>query len=257
MLVPNRVNFKKIIETNFIEAFKAFANKIESPSYATWITSTVPFPNFNSVIQTSASPTEIEETIKTISEYYQKKSIPFAWFTTELSQPAHLSEILIKNNFKPCPDFKGMILDLQSFPEFNIPESCRIEKLDEPDIRQWADPIQVTWGFSDEVMRPFIQLMQKMMLEGKMVHYMAYYEGKHAGSASAFLGSESLGFYNMSVYPAFQRKHIGTSLQYVRLLLAKSLGYRFAILQAYEFSAKAASNLGFSTVMRFTPYLTS
>ena len=262
-MVDMDAHFKMgLIQENFQNLFCKISNSIIKKQNTVYNASGIQHPLFNAILNTHETSDNLPNFLNEITDFYKKQNLPFAWWVTKLSQPKNLELFLIDAGFTCVQSFSGRVLELEKYqpthdnpaaavPNLSIQPVQNIEELD-----AWLVPMQISFEFSEEVSKTFLQNIKKIFENSKdeLQHFMAFLNGKHVASASLFLDKNSAGLYNLGVLPEYRKRGIGTALKHHRLQIAKQNAYENVVIQSAPMGEDIDQKLGFTEYMRLSAY---
>lgn len=136
-----------------------------------------------------------------------------------------------ETNVAMCVDLTQANLNVNALEGLIINDAkCAIE------IQQYGSVLASLFGDSDEghnVTAYFNLLSEHAMSEfPAMRHYIGQYQGEVVATGALFIGSETIGLYDIATRAEYRHKGIGSAM-FARLLEdAKSYQHRYAVLQA-------------------------
>lgn len=255
MMLTEDHEFKRIVYRNFVNAFCKFSDQVIQQHGCLWIESSTMHPLFN-VVLSNSTVDDIEQTISQVKHKFHQRGRPLSWWVSDFSD-AGLPKALNKNNLNALDGFAGMICDMNDVPKMDIHhDMVQIKQITQRDmLPAWLQPIVISFEFSEEMANFYLDVWEKHFDDPSVIHIGAFKGDEIIGTGTLFLEPESCGFYNLAVLPEYRNHGIGTLIQQFRLQLAKSLGVKYATLQASTMAEHLDQLVGFKKVITLTPYV--
>lgn len=258
MLLPdNTTKEAKLIDMNFRKAFIAMSSIQKDLSGSQYVFSKIPHPIFNCVIKTNSSEENVENTIKNISDDYQKHNTPHCWWVSDHLESTSFPAYLKQMGYQLGPLYWGMHGKIK---KIKLPEienaSIRIERVScLEELDSWIQPIQASFEFSNEVATAFLDCFKDLFIKNnRMIHFIAYYDNQVAGSSTLFLDKDSAGLYNGAVLPQFRRKSVISFLGNHMVKEAKNQGLDDIVMQAADDTYNLGIKVGLEKYSHFQAF---
>lgn len=184
-----------------------------------------------------------------------------AWITAETKAPG--LENMLKERFKTCGAFYGMLLDVN---EANLCKASDIIQIEE--VRNQEQAEQYAKVFSEICNFPNLRertvnwvIEQHTTTKPASVSFIAKIGGKIAGVSSLMLNHDfkevkTGGLYNACVLPQFRKQGVGMEMACHRIRLAKALGLQniSIVLMSDAMARGYCERIGFKNQKTMTPY---
>jgi hypothetical protein len=122
----------------------------------------LPDPTLNAVYQATfpPEPAEVQRSVAQVLDRYRSRGcLPMTWFVTPSTQPADLGRYLEAQRLVHIGRTLGMATDLWAVEEQPPPAGLVIEQVgDERQLRQWLDPVTVSFELDPAVASAFFAL---------------------------------------------------------------------------------------------------
>jgi len=214
-----------------------------------WVSSTIPFPVFNSVMRSRSNDVKLTEEIENITEGANHNNVPVLWWNTPSSHSPNLSEQLEDNSFILIGNSPGMSIDLKSINEQESDiENLVVEKVtNKKQLQDWCDAFACGYDLPPMIGDAFYRYNLALWLTQKcsLVNYVAYLNGKPVATSSVFYGAGVAGIYNVSTQKEYRRQGIGSAITLKALIDAKAKGYRSSVLISSELGKEVYQSLGY------------
>lgn len=223
-----------------------------------WTISDVPFPLFNSVLRANLAPERVDDAIQAAIERCGSRHVPILWWTGPATRPADLGEHLAAKGFRGLV-LPGMAVHLSaqllSPPR---PTGLIVEQVTDLDtLAQYCKAFCEGFKIPDLLRDSFFDLFRCLGLapDLSLRHYIGWFEGEPAATASLFLGAGAAGIYNVATVPQARRRGFGAAMTATALLQARAEGCQVAILHASEMGAGVYRSLGFEEYCKIETFL--
>lgn len=203
----------------------------------------------NGIIETESDYIPSEHEIKKAIEFFQAGKLPFIWWTG--------AKILAEKKFQFGGILTGIAIDIsQGIPQQSSPllEIKIIQS--ETDLRIAAQMGLNVFGINVSL-EQWHAANTAQMQAGKMIHFLAYYNGNPVGTASLSTHTSSAGIWNLATLPEHRKQGVGSALVYTALAEAYKLQYKqvMAILMPKGMASGLFAKMGFKEVCPFPFYV--
>ncbi|MCX6043700.1 MAG: GNAT family N-acetyltransferase [Chloroflexi bacterium] len=212
----------------------------------------LPSDTFNVIVARDLSATE--QILQNGIGYFMAKQFPVAlWYWED---PAHRAGIdaLLAYGLTHNETNLAMVADLQA-STFNVPAPTgliirHVERAD--DLQQFGALIARLFGDSAEgpqVAAYFRGLSQQAFQQfPAMRHYIGIYQGEAVATGTLFIGSETVGIYDITTQINYRQRGIGSAMFAHLLHEAQPYLQRYAVLQASPDGIGIYQKAGFTAV---------
>jgi len=257
-LPPSQSTQAALIEKNLQTVFLAMSVAQKQCNGSQYLFSDIPHPIFNCVVEAKSADGDVQRTILSIWEDYQKQNKLHSWWISERSEPQNFAQHLQALGFQKGPVYSGMHGKLKKM-DFVLERSpsIRIERMSDPEaFDAWMKPMAESFEFSPAVAAAFGKCYQNLFVTtDQWINYFAFYEDQLAGVSSLFLGKDAAGLYNGAVFPQFRNKGVLTHLGRTMLADAQSHGTEDVVVQVSGASHNISLKAGFKEYLKFQAYL--
>jgi len=197
---------------------------------------------FNVLFDERRDKSESKMLARAAAEYFNHFRAPWAWFM----MPADINNDLTSHDFVLLEESPAMYFNLaQSIP---VVESTHVIKEVESndDLSEWIIPVNDAFHVEDG--DDSYQQLNAAVLQNnakKLRHFVAYSDGKLAGSATLFVSQDAVMLHNLATKTEFRNNGIGTALTLHMLAAAKKMGYVHCFLDASAVAFSLYQKLGF------------
>lgn len=209
----------------------------------------------NGVLYAGFTSENMVDKVEDVVAYFRKKGLPITWYVGPSSTPSTLGEHLEMRGFTSDWALRGMALELGAVLRKETPAGLEIQAVQSPESLQTCTDIAAkSYGFDETASR----LFKKTYLNFGSSPHKRWFRGTmrdepvaasllvlHGGLAVVWL---------VATLPEERGKGIGTAMTLEMLLLAKELGYDYAVLQASESGLPVYERLGFKEYCRVKEY---
>lgn len=209
----------------------------------------IPIYMLNGVLNTKIPNEIVEETIKEIISFFEKKKLPFSWLTGPSSKPDNLNELLLKNGLTLALEAPGMACNLNKLSGKNeMITSLEIKKVENAEtLKLWNDVVNTGFGIPKEGFDLFYKMVSLVFLNDNpsASAFLAYYNGKPIATSAVIYRFGVAGIYCIVTLKEERGKGIGSQITLAPLYEAKTLGYEIAILHSTEMGINIYKRIGF------------
>lgn len=209
---------------------------------------------FNYVLDADFNEQIAPQKIAEVTEYFQKKGVPFSWWVSPFDQPANLGTLLEKNGYKNSENNTGMYLDLDTWDD-EVPFPCDLQIKQAKDARTLKDYALVLANNTAAFEAYFSQLVEVITDDDPIEFFVGYVKGKPVVRGLICYFAQVAGLHWLSTHPAERKKGYGSAMQAFRLKRAKEKGYHVAVLQASAQGYPLYKKLGYQTCGEFKEYV--
>lgn len=212
-------------------------------------------PHLNDVTYTHLAQDTDEYVNKKISEvltYFSPRNVSVAWVISPITQPAQLATSLEARGFTRVGGDSNMAIDLHQMNE-NIPapSDLLIKEIEDTETLKLHNAIsKVSFESSPETAQSYYECyVGNGFGHGRpWHHYMAWLSDTPVAIASLLLHAGVAGIYGVATLPEARRQGIGAALTLHAMYVARSLGYKIAILAPSEMGTNMYRSIGFQEV---------
>jgi GNAT superfamily N-acetyltransferase len=213
-----------------------------------WAISDIPEPLFNSVARARLTEEDVDDTIEEVIARCTARKVPALWWTGPSTTPTDLGPRLIAHGFREAGRHPGMVADLRLPGPAAPPHDPAVTIARVRDLEMLK-----AWNAIPEGVEERYEIYAKTMNEFR--HFVAFVDGKPAGTASLIPAAGVAGIYNVYTAPQYRNRGVGTALTHVVLAEARALGYDQSVLQASPVSVSIYRSFGFIEVCTIGIYV--
>ncbi|VVC76989.1 hypothetical protein AQUSIP_23160 [Aquicella siphonis] len=213
---------------------------------------------FNYVVRADFSARDACSKIREVNSYFDHGSLPFTWWVSPHDQPRDLACYLERSGYQNTENNPAMWLDLESWhgdlsgQRLRPPAELSIVRaLDQQTLLDFARVLNASPSAFDQY---YIWLAEVISAEDPIEYYVGYVDNKPVVRGLACYYAGVAGLYWLSVPVAYRRRGYGTAMQQFRLMRAKEMGYRMAVLQASQEGFPLYKRLGYKECGLFREY---
>jgi len=222
-------------------------------------TTGIPHPLFNGVLRTNLPVETVDSAIDAAIERFTAHHVPGFWWVGPTTQPANLSEALVRKGFVLAGNTPGMAVDLQSATlDFALPPGLTITRVEDAEtlttyLHTLARGSDIPETMHDTLLR--IERGATPPAGAELWRYLGLLNGMPVATCAMVLFAGVAGIYAVATVPEARRKGIGAAITMHPLREARAEGYHVSTLQASEMGYPVYEKMGFRTVCTFALYL--
>jgi GNAT superfamily N-acetyltransferase len=219
----------------------------------------VPYPLCNSVMRANLSGEAIDVQVQEALAPIRSRHLPLLWWVGPATRPAGLGKYLEREGLSPVDDIPGMVADLRATPnDAADPPGLEIREVrDEAMLDCWIGIFRTCFEMPDVAAEFFGNGIRSIGFHPGLAyrHYVGFRRDEPAACSSAYLGSASVGIYNVATLPAFRGLGIGSAMTRRPMREARASGIGVSVLHATPLGRPVYEQLGFTERCRLTVYL--
>ncbi len=248
----------RAMEANFVEEMMCFGRvlpgaEVHEDAELGWFYTGR--PNLNDVTYTHLAQDNSDYVDKKITEvltYFSPHNVSVAWVISPITQPQQLATSLEARGFTRVGGDSNMAIDLHQMNE-NIPAPANlvIKEIEDAETLKLHSPIaRIGFDTSQETSQNYYECYVGNGFGNSKPwhHYIAWLNDKPVAIASLLLHAGIAGIYGVATLPEARRQGIGAALTLYAMRVARSLGYRIAILAPSEIGMNMYRSIGFQEV---------
>lgn len=210
------------------------------------------FITCNGVIEKNGGELEADDILRIMQDFKRKK-FSFVWWTD--------NPVLDSYGFQFGGVMKGIVLNTPaskvSIPP-SIPEGIVVKKVEtEQQMKDFVAIFSTVLELSSEVTAQFKQISEDAWQKGKLIHYIAYAEGKPVATATLSTLPKRAGIWNCTTLPEYRKKGIQSALCAMAVHDAQQRNYKevIATLTPKGMAWNLFQTLGFKEVSQLPFYV--
>ncbi len=217
-----------------------------------------PVSLFNSCMETTLAPDQVEPAIRRIIEDGRANGVPLLWWTGPSTRPADLPVRLKENGFTVDEESPGMAVVLDELVERQpAAEGVIVEKVvDEAGFARWAETMMRGFEAPAEALPKgmiWVDVLRQADPQVVMA-YIATINGRPVATSLLLFAAGVAGIYGVATLPEARGRGIGRNATQVPLCEARSRGYKVGILQSSPMGFNVYRSLGFREYCRIDSY---
>lgn len=229
-------------------AAKKSGKKIFIGEDVNWVKNN-PYSWLDAIFHAEFKPENTEKRIKEIIELIKLGAAPTRWTVGPTSSPDDLPDILAACGFEKTQRRSAMAINLTNLQKnYKMHSNLEIKAVNNLKLlKVWFDVVTKAMFHRDMNINTFLSILN----EPNVKYYLAYFNGKPAGTSILFLSSGVAGMYCVSTLPGYRNKGIGKAVTMAGLMEAKKTGYSVGLLHASEMGEIIYKKMGFIEVCKF------
>jgi GNAT superfamily N-acetyltransferase len=250
------------MEANAQEAALLWGRVLHAQFYTerdiTLFVSSLPFHMCNGIIRTQLTGKDIDAKISEVAKLPGIHHVPMVLLVGPSTLPSDIEKRLGAYGWFLDDEAPGMAIDLlatNSFP--SIPSKLSVKEVTNGEmLQQWIRTMTTGSNIPDSICDLLLDLYNQhgFTAHPSVRYYLGLLDGKPVATSLLFLGGGVAGIYNVATLPEARKRGFGTALTVVPLLEARSLGYRFGILQSTAMGLNIYRRIGFQEYCTFRFY---
>ena len=187
--------------------------------------------------------------------YFRERHLPMTWFVGPSSTPPELGDHLQSQGLVAGWAVPGMAIDLGIVERKQLPSGLKIHPIMDLDsLRQCVDISAKAYEFEEEATQPFCDAYMGFGISSTRRWFLGTLDGKPVAVSLLVLRSGLAVAWLVATLREARGRGIGTAMTRELLLLAKDMGYDFAVLQASESGFPIYKRMGFKEYCRIKTY---
>jgi ribosomal protein S18 acetylase RimI-like enzyme len=206
--------------------------------------------HLNLVIHVDVTVENIDQTIKYITEFYQKHNVPWALDITPVTYPKNIGTLLEQRGFICAESFPTMMYDLSAPLSDDYLNNFDIRIMpDEKSLDTWMIPMQEGFGSTIEVAIQYCNLHKKALRKNKgFQHLTAYSDDIPVASATLSTSNAGARLDDIATHPTYRRQGFASAIILYALKLVKQQGYKWCCLDSSQAGSSLYKKIGFKEV---------
>jgi len=231
---------------------------IREDDEVSWCITGLREPFFNCVYRTNIKRGHVDAIIEDAMARAKSRNVHLWWFIATDTHPANIAKNLKAHGFFPNR-VTGMALDLFTInSELSELANLKITAVRDPDtLRLWSRIAVTGFEMPEEVEGDWFNWYGNIGLGPGLPiqHFLGWWNGEPAATASLLLAEGVAGIYNVAVVPQKRRLGLGLGMTMQPLREARNMGYRIAILQASQQGLSVYRRIGFQECCKLMSYV--
>jgi ribosomal protein S18 acetylase RimI-like enzyme len=257
---PNK-ELCQAIDDSFIDVFAAFCTatpnavlqiKGDAILYASGFSSSL----LNGVLGAKFSAETMAKRVREVLAYFEKRKLPMTFFVGPGCTPHDLDDFLQRQGLVPGWSRPGMAMDLGDIEPRKLPTGLEIRPVENMvSLGVCADTFARGFGTDMASVEWLRTLVMGYGISDTRRWFLGYLDGKPMASSLLVLHRGLAGIYCVATLQEARGRGIGAALTREPMLIAKNLGYDFAILQSSKMGLPVYERLGFKEYCRIRAYI--
>ena len=196
--------------------------------------------------------------IKSIEDYFKRKSLPFWWWLFPSTSASSCAEILAQNGFASVMSIPSMAAELTTSPyQTETSKSITVHQVNSlHDLAVWEEISFSGFEFPDKTKQQYRRFTGTFNLDARSPQkfFLAFFNGKPVATALLFLHKDVAGLYFVTTLHDFRKKGIGLDLTHAVMRFARQAGSRYISLQSSPDGFRIYQEAGFREYCRAEVY---
>jgi GNAT superfamily N-acetyltransferase len=190
-----------------------------------------------------------------VLSYFRERNLPMTWFVGPSSTPPELGDYLRERGLTEGWTFPGMAIDLGIVQRQQLPVGLTIHVVSDMDsLQSCVDIAAEAYGFEDAARQPFKNAYMGFGISSTKRWFLGKLDGKPVAASTLVLRRGLAVPWLVMTLREARGRGIGTAMTRELLLLAKDMGYDFAVLQSSEKGLPVYEKMGFKECCRIKTY---
>jgi len=196
--------------------------------------------------------------IEEVMDYFGARRVAFGWSVGPSTRPSQLAAILESRGFVYGASTKGMAVDLLAMRE-DVPRNTELEITEIQDLahlRILRDMEMQGFGATQEMAQRYYDVYAGAGFGNGLPlhHFIGWLRGAPVAIASLLYHAGVVGIYGVTTIPEARRQGVGAAMTLHVLRVARSTGYRIAILSPTSMSEAIYRRIGFNEYCQIHHY---
>lgn len=190
-----------------------------------------------------------------VLSYFRQKNLPMTWFVGPSSTPPELCDHLRERGLTEGWTLPGMAIDLGIVRREQLPSGLSIYSIKDIDsLQSCVEVAAEAYGFEDAARQPFMDAYMGFGVSSTRQWFLGKLEGTPVAVSCLVLRGGLAVAWLVATLREARGRGIGTAMTRELLLLAKDMGYDFAVLQSSESGFPVYKRMGFKECCRIKTY---
>ena len=246
------------MEANFAEEMLCFGRALpggevhEGPELAWFCTGR---PRLNGVTRTHLGCEEeayVEQKITEVLAFFAARNTRFGWGISPVTRPTRLATFLERRGFTKVGEDNNMAIDIHTMNEaIASPSNLVVREIQDAEMLKLQRDISIH-GFGSEpggAQTYYENFVANGFGNGTpWHHYIGWLGVEPVAMASLLLHAGVAGIYGVATMPQARKQGVGAAMTLHTMRVARTLGYRVAILSPSDMGANVYRAIGFQEV---------
>jgi len=212
----------------------------------------LPVAIFNGVLGPRFSSKTISKRIEAAMAHFKEIGVPMSWVLGPSSAPKDLESALVMRGLIPGDVTPGMAIDLDDVEPVPTPAGLKVKQVkDMRSLRICSQAVCDGFEFPKEATHKFRNILHGNGLDPSHRWFLGLMNGRPVATSAMILHEDVAAIYCVATLPNFRGRGIGTAITREPLQVAKSAGYRVAVLEASAKGLPVYERIGFKELCRF------
>ena len=212
---------------------------------------------FNGVLKARLTADNMERRVRDAQTFFKKRRRQWTWSVDPETTPRRLGDYLVRKGFVPDWEIPCMAIDLGKVRRKPLPEGLTILHVED------LESLRTTINTVDKaLMTPETPESEPLWCDAYMSFgigitknwFLGLLNGKPVAASFLFLHEGVAGIYFVVTMQKARGRGIGTAMTREALLLAKKVGYDFAVIQASKMGLPIYERMGFKEYCKIRKY---
>lgn len=196
--------------------------------------------------------------IHEVMDYFGARGVAFGWSVGPSTRPSHLAGILESRGFVYRASTKGMAVDLMAMRE-DVPTNAELVITEIQDLAHLGvlrDMEMQGFGATREMAQRYYDVYARAGFGNGLPlhHFIGWLHDAPVAIASLLYHAGVAGVYGVATIPEARRQGVGAAMTLHVLRVARSTGYRIAILSPTDMSEAIYRRIGFHEYCKIHHY---
>jgi GNAT superfamily N-acetyltransferase len=211
----------------------------------------------NGVIRARLTTDSMEERVQNAQTFFKKRKLPWTWFVDPMTTPRQLGSCLVNKGFVPDWEIPCMAINLGKVSRKPLPEGLRILQVEDLESLRTCvntfDKACIT-PENPESEPLWCDVYMSFGIGPTKQWFLGLLNDKPVATSLLFLHEGLATVWIVGTLKKARGRGIGTAMTREALVLAKKLGYGFAVIQASKMGRPVYEKMGFKEYCRIKTY---
>jgi ribosomal protein S18 acetylase RimI-like enzyme len=205
------------------------------------------------VCYTNLKPDKVNQKIEEVVEYFTSRNMPLIWIHTPgITKPENMEDYLEAHSFKKMGVSPGMAVDLEKIIDDRpTPPGLTIQQVDNEELNRvfwkvWSKGYPMPDDYA--AFEAYVSEYVGFHPDNPQKLFLGLLDGESVATSQLFLGGGVAGLWGVTTLQKARGKGVGTAMSLHPLRVARSLGYRVAVLDSTQQGIGIYRRLGFEEV---------
>lgn len=250
----------QVIEDNNLLFWSQLDIEIHYDACSTRLVTGIPHAFYNGILRSRFPIKNITDQIEHTLHYFERRNLPFSWWTNQLSSPVDLGQRLEQRGFVSIGALPAMVCSLEGgrvrYEVVKLPLLSFEWVESDKEHKEWASVIREGFSIEPSSQKEYTEFFMKgKMIGDKLYHLLGRFETIPVAAATLFIHDGVAGIYNLCVAPKWRCKGIGSAVMSFLLEAARLLNCSMVIMQTYPAAVEVCERFGFKSAGDFHCYI--